>query len=146
MRLVSDDTDLFAGTVTYVTLIAAKEELQPVYEKVCHAGNWECVFQKDTYGEEYWLEICPYGATKAQAILKCKESLGCDRIVVFGDSTNDLSMFAIADEACAVANAIDEVKRKATHIIAGNEDDGVAKFLMNQWFPPSFLMSWFSSV
>ena len=62
--------------------------------------------------------------------MKCKESLGCDRIVVFGDSTNDLSMFAIADEACAVANAIDEVKRKATHIIAGNEDDGVAKFLM----------------
>ena len=42
-------------------------------------------------------------------------------------------MFEIADEACAVANAIDEVKRKATRIIAGNEEDGVAKFLTNQW-------------
>lgn len=136
MRPIEGDTDLFAGTVTYVTLIAEKGELQPVYEKVCHAGNWECVFQKDTYGEEYWLEICPYGATKAQAVLKCKERLGCDRIVVFGDSTNDLSMFAIADEACAVANAIEEVKSKATHVIGSNDDDGVAKYLMNQWAEP----------
>lgn len=133
MRPIAGDKDLFTGIVTYVTLIAEKEELQPVYEKVCNAGNWECVLQKDTYGDEYWLEICPKGATKAKAVLKCKESLGCDRIVVFGDSINDLSMFAIADEACAVANGIDEVKNKATHIIDSNEDDGVAKFLKNQW-------------
>lgn len=133
MRPVTGDIDLFAGIVTYVTLIAEKEELQPIYEKVRNAGNWECVFQKDTYGEEYWLEICPCGATKAKAVLRCKERLGCDRVVVFGDSVNDLSMFAVADEAYAVANGIDEVKEKATRIIDSNEEDGVAKFLMKQW-------------
>lgn len=133
MRPITGGIDLFTGIVTYVTLIAEKEELQPVYEKVCHAGNWECVLQKDTYGDEYWLEICPYGATKAQAVLKCKDSLGCGRIVVFGDSINDLSMFEIADEACAVANAIDEVKSKAARIIDSNEEDGVAKYLMKQY-------------
>lgn len=57
--------------------------------------------------------------------------------------TNLISVFYVYTKLETVS---DEVKRKATHIIAGNEDDGVAKFLMNQWFPPSFLMSWFSSV
>lgn len=95
------------------------------------AGNWECVFSIDTYGEDYWLEICPLNATKAKAILKFKEKMGCDRIVVFGDSVNDISMFEIADEAYAVENAIDELKEKATSVIDGNDEDGVAKFYRN---------------
>lgn len=133
MRVISDRADLFDGAVTYVTLIAEKGELQPVFDMVRNAGDWECIFQKDTYGEEYWLEICPKNATKAKAVLKCKELLGCDRIVVFGDSINDLSMFAIADEACAVENGIKEVKEVATVIIPSNEKDGVATYLMEQW-------------
>lgn len=133
MRAIRDEAKLFDGDVTYVTLISEKEELQPVYEKIKNAGNWECVFQKDTYGSEYWLEICPQNATKAKAVLKCKELLGCDRIVVFGDSINDLSMFAVADEACAVENALNEIKAAATVIIPSNEKDGVAAYLMKQW-------------
>lgn len=132
MRACSSEDDLFAGVVTYVTLIAEQHELQPVYEKVKNADNWECIFQKDTYGDEYWLEICPQNATKAKAILKCKQQLMCEQVVVFGDSLNDLSMFAIADKACAVANAIDEVQSMADLIIASNEDDGVANFLNEQ--------------
>ena len=133
MRMLNDVANLFDGVVTYVSLIAEKDELQPVYEKVMNGGNWECNFQKDTYGDEYWLEISPHNATKAKAVMKCKEELQCDRVVVFGDSINDLSMFAIADEACAVENGRDEVKSAATLIIPSNEDDGVAIYLMNQW-------------
>jgi hypothetical protein len=133
MRAISEEMELFDGDVTYVTLIAEKDELQPIYEKIKNLGNWECVFQKDTYGDEYWLEISPQNATKAKAVLKCKEKFECDRIVVFGDSINDLSMFAIADEACAVENGIDEVKAAANVIIPCNENDGVAKYLMEQW-------------
>lgn len=133
MRAASDKVDLFGGKVTYVTLIAEKQELQPIYDTVRNAGNWECILQKDTYGEEYWLEICPQNATKAKAVLRCKELLGCDRVVVFGDSINDLSMFAIADEACAVENGIDEVKQAATVMIPSNDQDGVATYLMNHW-------------
>lgn len=133
MRAIGEDTDLFDGVVTYVTLIAERDELQPVYEKVRNAGNWECILQKDTYGDEYWLEICPQNATKAKAVLRCKEELLCDRVVVFGDSVNDLSMFAVADEACAVENGIEEVKAAATVIIPSNENDGVATYLRNRW-------------
>lgn len=138
MRAISAEEDLFDGNVTYVTLIAEKNELQPIYEKIKNAGNWECVFQKDTYGDEYWLEICPPNATKAKAVLKCKEKLGCDRVVVFGDSINDLSMFAIADEACAVENGLEEVKKAATTIIPSNENDGVATYLIYQANNPHF--------
>lgn len=133
MRAIPAEVDLFDGDVTYVTLIAEKNKLQPLYEKIKNAADWECVFQKDTYGDEYWLEICPPNATKAKAVLKCKEKLGCDRIVVFGDSINDLSMFAIANEACAVENGLEEVKEAATIIIPSNESDGVATYLMEQW-------------
>lgn len=133
MRAISADEDLFNGDVTYVTLIAEKNELQYIYEKIKSVADWECVFQKDTYSDEYWLEICPRNATKAKAVLKCKEKLRCDRIVVFGDSINDLSMFAIANEACAVENGLEEVKEAATVIIPSNENDGVATYLMEQW-------------
>lgn len=133
IRKIKDDQDIFAGTVTYCTLIANKRELQPLYEKVKNAGDWECVFSKDTYGEDYWLEICPLHATKAKAILKYKEKMGFDRVVVFGDSVNDISMFEIADESYAVENAIDELKEIATSVIASNDQDGVATFLSERW-------------
>lgn len=81
IRIINDDQDIFEGNVIYCTLIAKKQELQPLYEEMRKAGNWECVFSKDTYGEDYWLEICPLNATKAKAILKFKEKMGCDRII-----------------------------------------------------------------
>lgn len=126
---VNDYDDLFKGIVTYITIIDERDILEPYYEKLRDAGDWESVFSKDTYDKEFWLEICPQNATKAKAVLKLKERLGLDRVVVFGDSVNDLSMFAVADEACAVSNAIDELKGAATKIILSNEEDGVAKYI-----------------
>jgi len=38
-------------------------------------------------------------------------------------------MFALADEALAVANALDEVKRSATGVIDANAAEGVAAWL-----------------
>ena len=70
------------------------------------------------------------GATKASAVLRLKEYLGCDRVVAFGDAENDISMFEIADECYAVENACDELKAIATGIIPSNEEDGVAKWLL----------------
>ena len=79
------------------------------------------------------MEIFPQNATKAKAVLRCKEMLNCDEVVVFGDSLNDLSMFRVADKACAVANAMDEVKELSTVVIQNNNNDGVAKYLSENW-------------
>ena len=133
MRAISAEEDIFAGNVSYVTLIADQNMLQPIYDKINGIDDWECVFSKDTYGDDYWLEICPKNATKAKAVLKTAQRLGCNRVVAFGDSVNDLTMFEIADEACAVENGLPEVKAAASKIIQSNEEDGVAKYLLEQW-------------
>lgn len=129
--------EMFQGAPGYVTMIGAREHIAPLYEKVKQYKGWESLFQKDTYREEFWLEICPQNCTKAKSILKVKEQLGYEKLVVFGDSLNDISMFKIADEAYAVANAMEELKAFATGVIGTNEEDSVVEFLKERFNNPS---------
>lgn len=129
VRPVPSFAELFCGEPGYVTLIGAKEEIRPIYERVREYKGWETLFQKDTYRDEFWLEICPQNCTKAKTIRKVAEKYGFDRLVVFGDGINDIPMFEIADEAYAVSNALPELKQHATGIIGCNEEDAVANYL-----------------
>ena len=131
MKHVDSYDDMFCGLPGYVTAIGEKEEIEPIYERVHAYDCWESMFQKDTYRDEYWLEICPKNCTKAKSLLKLKKDYGFDRLVVFGDSLNDVSMFKIADEAYAVANARSELKALATDVIGYNEEDAVAHYLIS---------------
>lgn len=130
---MEEPDDLFQGEICYFTFIGEKEELDPLYERVKAGGDWSCIYQQDVYRPDYWLELCPREATKAKAVQKLKERYGCERLVVFGDSLNDLSMFHAADEAYAVENAMDEVKAVATGVIPGNQEDGVARWLQQEY-------------
>lgn len=130
IRAVKTLDQVFEGDLCYFTFIDTKENLDPFYERLLGGKEWVLVYQKDTYREEYWLEICPKDATKASAIKKLQKQLKCDKIVVFGDSLNDIPMFQMADEAYAVENAMEELKQYATGIIESNEADGVAKWLL----------------
>ena len=85
--------------------------------------------QQELYRPEYFLEIMPKKASKAEAIKRLKEIWRCDRVVSFGDAVNDIPMFEISDECYAVANAVPELKAYATGEIASNDEDGVAKWL-----------------
>lgn len=126
---VDSEDKLYEGKTCYFTFIAPKNELQPLYERVKNIEGINCIFQQDKYRPEYWLELCSGNATKAKAIQRVKQLCGCQRVVVFGDSANDIPMFHIADEAYATKNAIDELKEIATGIIEDNNTDGVAKWL-----------------
>ncbi|MEM1189501.1 MAG: HAD hydrolase family protein, partial [Pseudomonadota bacterium] len=55
------------------------------------------------------------------------------RVVCFGDSDNDLSMFACADEAYAPLNAKESVKSAATAVIGHHDADGIARFLRERF-------------
>ncbi len=79
--------------------------------------------------EQGFLEIYPAGTSKAEAIKQLASFTQADEIVVFGDNRNDLPMFEAAHRSCAVNNAMAEVKAQATHIIASNAENGVARFL-----------------
>lgn len=129
VRMVNTEEELYKGSTCYFTFIASKEELQPLYERLKNVNSINCVFQQDKYRPEYWLEIGPQNATKAYAIQRVQQLCGCEKVVVFGDSANDISMFRMADEAYAVKNAINELKKIATGIIEDNNADGVAKWL-----------------
>jgi Cof subfamily protein (haloacid dehalogenase superfamily) len=76
-----------------------------------------------------WIDIHHVEASKGGAIDLLREQLGASRVVCFGDSDNDLSMFARADEAYAPANATPEVRAAATAVIGHHDEDGIARFL-----------------
>ncbi len=128
-RSLSDETCLYQGEIFYFTCIAEREELVPLYEIFAGDGRFRCTLQQELYRPEYFLEIMPKKASKAEAIKRLKEIWRCDRVVSFGDAVNDIPMFEISDECYAVANAVPELKAYATGEIASNDEDGVAKWL-----------------
>ena len=78
------------------------------------------------------VEAFPQGASKAQAIARLKKRVGADRVVVFGDNINDLSMMEAADWSVAVGNALPEVKYAADEIIGSNSCDAVPRYILGE--------------
>ena len=130
MRAVESQADLYAGMPFYFNCIGPKWKLQRVYETFQGDPRFLCIFDVDLYSGDYWCEIMPSGTTKANGVLLLKQMLGCDRVVSFGDSLNDLSMFQISDECYAVGNAKPEVKAVATAVLEDHEQDSVARWLL----------------
>ena len=130
-RAVTDQDTLFEGDTFYFTCIGEKDELQPVYEIFSKDQRYRCTLQQELYRPEYWCEIMPAQASKANAIRKLKEMWGCSRVISFGDAINDIPMFEISDECYAVENAVDELKAAATGVIQSNDNDGVACWLIH---------------
>lgn len=79
--------------------------------------------------EKGFIEVFAPGVSKGRAALKLKERLEADRLVVFGDSLNDLAMLRVADSAVAVENAAEVVKQQSTIVIGPNTDSSVARFI-----------------
>ncbi|MEM1412687.1 MAG: HAD-IIB family hydrolase [Pseudomonadota bacterium] len=80
-----------------------------------------------------WIDIHHSEASKGAAVDTLRAQLGADRVVCFGDSYNDLSMFETADECYAPANAADPVKEAATAVIGRHDEDGIARFLRKRF-------------
>lgn len=83
--------------------------------------------------ELMWIDIHHSMASKGNALSQLNTRLGVTRVICFGDNDNDLSMFAMADEAYAPANAKDTVKSVATDVIGHHNEDGVACFLRERF-------------
>ena len=80
-----------------------------------------------------WIDIHHVEATKGNAAEVLRRELGASRVICFGDSDNDLSMFAVADEAYAPSNAKPEILKSATAVIGHHDEDGVARFLRERF-------------
>lgn len=126
-----DDDSLYYGDVFYISCISTKEKLDPFYHHL--KDQFQCIYSQDIYSQDWWLEILPQKASKANAILQLKKYLNCDKVIAFGDGLNDISMFQIADECYAVENACDELKEIATDVIGHHDEDAVVKWLIKNY-------------
>lgn len=117
--------------VIYIVTLDKYEKILPLYEDVSKIKDISCVFYRDNYTDCYFLEIFASGVSKASAMLELKSIVGADRTVAFGDNLNDIEMFKSADEAYAVENACDELKKIATGVIGRNDDDAVSEYIYN---------------
>lgn len=133
MEPVWDGGSIYQGNMFYFTCIGEKEELQEAYERLKGDLRFRVTFQKELYRTEYWLEIMPAKASKAVAINELKKIWKCNKVISFGDAVNDIPMFQISDQAYAVENAVEELKKYATDVILSNEQDGVANWLKHQF-------------
>ncbi len=121
--------ELYAGDVFNIFCKGTTELLSPVNDIFSADSRFTSLYQKDIYSDAQFCELLPARVSKANAALKLKKMLGCDKLVVFGDGVNDLPLFHAADECYATANAVEEIKEIATAVIESNDDDGVAKWI-----------------
>lgn len=81
----------------------------------------------------YWIDIHHSSGNKGGAVSVLKNELGIERVICFGDSDNDLTMFDQADESYAPENAKTTIKDAATAVIGHHDADGIARFLRQRF-------------
>ncbi|MDA3838971.1 MAG: HAD family hydrolase [Candidatus Delongbacteria bacterium] len=129
-RLVSNFDKALSEKIITLIIIDRKNKLEEIHEKIKDEFDLNFLISEDVYSvDSYWLEITTKNSTKKDAILFLKKHLKAEKTICFGDNTNDISMFEIADESYAVENAVQELKDIATDVIDSNKEDGVARFL-----------------
>ena len=120
--------------VTHVNSIGAPAAVKAVVHSVEDEAHLVAYSGLAREGAEWhWLDVHHSDASKGGAIKTLKELLGLERVICFGDSDNDLSMFEAADEAYAPANANAAVKAAATAVIGHHDEEGIAHFLRERF-------------
>jgi hydroxymethylpyrimidine pyrophosphatase-like HAD family hydrolase len=114
----------------YVNYYALPEFLDEIVEKLKAFPEIDFAYYKDSYSDDWLIEIYSHTASKANSAKEVKEIIGADTITAFGDNLNDIIMLKGADTAVAVENAVTEVKKIADVIIGNNNDDSVVKYIM----------------
>lgn len=82
------------------------------------------------------LEVMDKRVNKAEAVAFVLERLGLDirHAVGFGDSENDMELFAAVKYGIAMENACEALKKQAAAVTKSNTDDGVA-YALRYLFP-----------
>ena len=120
--------------ITHVNSIGASEAIKSVLHSVNDEPHLVAYSGVAFEGRQWrWLDVHHCDASKGGAIETLKEMLGLQRVICFGDSDNDLSMFETADECYAPENANAAIKSAATAVIGHHDDEGIARFLRERF-------------
>lgn len=113
----------------YINYYALPEILDSVVEKLKSIPHVDFAYYKDSYSEDWLIEIYSHTASKANGAKEVAQIVNADRITAFGDNLNDIIMLKGADRAVAVENAVPQVKEIADIVIGSNDEDSVVKFI-----------------
>jgi Cof subfamily protein (haloacid dehalogenase superfamily) len=96
----------------------------------CEAAMKQAVGAQATAvrSQTYYLDVTPPGHDKGTFVQAIATRLGIatEAVATIGDMENDLPMFAKSGISFAMGNAADDVRRRATHVTASNENEGFA--------------------
>jgi Cof subfamily protein (haloacid dehalogenase superfamily) len=122
------------AAITHVNAIGVRDAIKAVLRSVEDESHLVAYSGIALEGRQwYWLDVHHSDASKGGAIKTLKELLGLERVICFGDSDNDLSMFQEADESYAPDNANDKIKSAATAVIGHHDEEGIARFLRERF-------------
>ncbi len=120
--------------ITHVNAIGRPDDIRSVLRSVDDEPNLVAYSGIALEGEAWrWIDIHHSDASKGGAVRLLKKQLGIQRVICFGDSENDLSMFEAADEAYAPANASETIRSAATAVIGRHDEEGIARFLRERF-------------
>ncbi len=137
LRHVEDITVAFNDDVISLNVMGERQQVEHLAGQLDRelGDRLENFFFENPYSPGgWWLTIHDRKACKSIAIRELVDLVGfrADDLTVFGDNLNDVKMFRAAARAVAVANATDEIKQYAHHVIGSNEDDSVVKFILQE--------------
>ncbi|MEM9255100.1 MAG: HAD family hydrolase [Pseudomonadota bacterium] len=132
---LADLTDMaLHAEVTNISALGNREPLGHIEHAVAAQPHLVAYGGAAFEGEHlYWLDIHHSAASKGGAVERLREDLAIERVICFGDSDNDLSMFSVADESYAPSNAKESVKAAATAVIGHHDADGISHFLRERF-------------
>lgn len=122
--------------IIFLMLLDKTEIIEKIYKEIINSSFLDKITltkYKDIYSEEdySYLEIYDKNASKKTGVNFLKKYSNSQKLIVFGDNANDISMLEEADFSVAVGNATNEVKNIADKVIGTNNDDSVAKEIEN---------------
>ena len=119
------------NNTVYINGIDYKETMQAVADELKKIEGIKFSHYLDTYsGDKYFVDVYVESAGKWNSIKRLKKMYGFDRVVAFGDNGNDVEMLKNADLAVVVGNALPPALEVADIVIDTNDNDGVAKYLL----------------
>lgn len=120
--------------ITNISALGSQQAIDSVALLVRGEDHLVAYAGKALEGEDLcWIDVHHSASSKGNAIATLKQELGFSKVICFGDSDNDLSMFAMADESYAPSNAKTDVKAAATAVIGHHDEDGISRFLRDRF-------------
>jgi Cof subfamily protein (haloacid dehalogenase superfamily) len=120
--------------VTNISMIGEASVIKNIWLALNKHENLVAYSGPAIEGKQFsWMDVHHCRANKGSAVSNLKGQIGASNLICFGDSDNDLSMFALADESYAPQNATDEIKQSASAVIGHHHKDGIAHFLRERF-------------